>query len=70
MLQHMQYNVDCCCPSKGKTYKLEEESGRQLIRKPRLYKVETGWQVESVAMNGEDPSSAVVVLADGREVIL
>jgi len=70
MLQHMQYNVDQCGPSKGKTYKLEEESGQQLIGKPPVYKVEIVWQVESVAMNGEDPSSAVVVLADGREVIL
>lgn len=28
------------------------------------------WQVERVAMNGEDPGSAVVVLADGTEVVL
>ena len=45
MLKYMQYNIDCCDPSKGETYKLAKEFSQQLINntcevigKPSMYK--------------------------------
>ena len=45
MLEYMQYNIDHCDPSKGKTYKLAKEFSQQLINntckvlgKPPMYK--------------------------------